>query len=225
MDHRFESTPRQSRGTHPDVELAVLTGAWPGDRSGYEWAVAASLAQYRAHFARVAVLGPRGERPQGVPSASSIERIALPLDRGPLWQAIRASGSVPGLFPPIAMENRLLVDGGLVANMPSEIARMRYPNAHLVAVDVGDPSDVDVGGLDDSGVVNGWERLRRREHAGSASLARLLMRLTELGRDDSTEFADEVITPDVREFGLTDVRSAREIAERGYEAGRRALGA
>ncbi len=36
-------------------------------------------------------------------------------DRGPLWQALRASGSVPGLFPPVLVGEKLLVDGGLVA--------------------------------------------------------------------------------------------------------------
>ena len=141
-------------------------------------------------------------------------------DRGPLWQAVRASGSVPGLFPPLAVDGMLLVDGGLVANMPSEIARNRYPNARLIAVEVGDLTDLDVGGLDGSGIMNGWDRLRRRKaDASGASLAKLLMRLTELGRHDSTEHADVVITPDVRGYGLTDTKRAREIAERGYAAG------
>ena len=141
---------------------------------------------------------------------------------GPLWQAVRSSGSVPGLFPPLAIDGHLLVDGGLVANLPIEIARIRHPNARLIAVDVGDPTDIDLGGLDGSGIVNGWQRLRSRG-TGGASLGRLMMRLTELGRNDSNELADVLISPDVRGFGLVDVKSASEIAERGYEAGQRAL--
>jgi NTE family protein len=143
-------------------------------------------------------------------------------DRGPLWQAIRSSGSVPGLFPPLAIDGRLLVDGGLVANLPIEIARGRHPNARLIAVEVGDPTDIDVGGLDGSGIVNGWQRLRRRGNSG-ASLARMLMRLTELGRHDSNELADVLISPDVRGFGLIETKRATEISQRGYEAGRRAV--
>lgn len=145
-------------------------------------------------------------------------------DRGPLWQALRASGSVPGLFPPLAVDGMLLVDGGLVANMPSEIARTRQPNARLIAVEVGDPTDLDVGGLDGSGIVNGWDRLRRRRTAvGGASLSKLMMRLTELGRHDSTDDADIVITPDVRGYGLTETKRAGDIVQRGYEAGLAAL--
>ena len=143
-------------------------------------------------------------------------------DRGPLWQAIRASGSVPGLFPPLAVEGHLLVDGGLVANLPIEIARVRHPNAQLIAVDVGDPTDIDLGGLDGSGIVNGWQRLRHRG-TGGASLGRLMMRLTELGRNDSNELADVLISPDVRGFGLVDTKSGIQIVQRGYEAGRRAI--
>ena len=51
---------------------------------------------------------------------------------------------------------------------------------------------------------------------------RLLMRLTELGRHDTTESADFVIEPDVREFGLTEHAAAATIAQRGYEAGQAA---
>ncbi len=144
-------------------------------------------------------------------------------DRGPLWQAVRASGSVPGLFPPVLVGDRLLVDGGLVANMPTEIARHRHPNATLVAVDVGDPAGIVTGGATTDGIVSGWDRLRRHTVDDTVTLPRLLMRLTELGRDDSTESADVTITPDIRGFGLTEIRSAREIIARGEAAGRDAL--
>lgn len=143
-------------------------------------------------------------------------------DRGPLWQAIRASGSVPGLFPPVLVGDRLLADGGLVANMPSEIARSRHPNATLIAVDVGDPAGIVTGGVNAEGVVSGWQRLRQTTRNDTVTLARLLMRLTELGRNDSTEAADVTIRPDVSGFGITDTKHARRIIRSGYEAGQRA---
>lgn len=57
------------------------------------------------------------------------------LDRGPLWQAIRASCSIPVLLPPIIdPEGRILVDGGIVDNLPvGEMrARKRGPNVAVV---------------------------------------------------------------------------------------------
>ncbi len=38
---------------------------------------------------------------------------------GPLWKAIRASGSIPGVLPPMFTDDgRMLVDGGLIDNIP-----------------------------------------------------------------------------------------------------------
>jgi NTE family protein len=57
------------------------------------------------------------------------------LRSGPLWDALRASFAIPGLFTPHAVHGRELVDGGLLAPLP--IAATRLSDAHrLVAVDM-----------------------------------------------------------------------------------------
>lgn len=142
---------------------------------------------------------------------------------GPLWQAIRCSVAVPGLFPPLALGERLLVDGGLVANLPVGIAADRHPGARIVAVDVGDPSGIDNAGVDGSGIVNGWNVIERRK--SSVTLARVLMRLTELGQNESNHLADVMIRPEITGFGLTDTKPAREIIARGHQAARAAIDA
>ena len=45
------------------------------------------------------------------------------ITRGPLAQAIRASLSVPGLFTPVWIDGRLLVDGGVSNPVPVDVAR------------------------------------------------------------------------------------------------------
>src|SRR3954468_16569627 len=40
------------------------------------------------------------------------------LSRGPLVDAVLASAAIPGVFPPVAWDGRLLVDGGIVNNAP-----------------------------------------------------------------------------------------------------------
>jgi NTE family protein len=47
---------------------------------------------------------------------------AVVLDRGDLVEAILTSTALPGLFPPIAREGRMLVDGGLSNNVPIDLA-------------------------------------------------------------------------------------------------------
>jgi NTE family protein len=45
------------------------------------------------------------------------------LDQGDLATAMRASMAIPGAFAPVAMENMILSDGGLVRNIPIDVAR------------------------------------------------------------------------------------------------------
>ena len=58
--------------------------------------------------------------------------------RGSLWEAVRASGSIPGLLPPYyTREGEMLVDGALVDNVPVRSMReiKRGPNV-VVAFEV-----------------------------------------------------------------------------------------
>jgi NTE family protein len=59
-------------------------------------------------------------------------------DRGDLAAAVRASLSVPGAFAPIEVDGRLLVDGGLVDNVPVGVARAMGAT-RLIVVDVSSP--------------------------------------------------------------------------------------
>jgi len=49
------------------------------------------------------------------------ERVVL--DKGPLSPAIRASSAVPAIFSPVEIDGRVLVDGGIVDNLPVEQVR------------------------------------------------------------------------------------------------------
>lgn len=46
------------------------------------------------------------------------------LQRGPLWEAVRASASLPGIFPPFVRDDgEVLIDGGLLDNVPVTVMR------------------------------------------------------------------------------------------------------
>jgi NTE family protein len=60
------------------------------------------------------------------------------IDRGSLAGAMRASMAVPGVFDPVRYGDRLLVDGGLVRNLPVDVARDMGAEV-VVAIDVGTP--------------------------------------------------------------------------------------
>jgi len=57
---------------------------------------------------------------------------------GDLVTAMRASMSAPGVFTPVELNGRLLIDGGLVNNLPADIARQMHVDV-LIVVDVSFP--------------------------------------------------------------------------------------
>ncbi|MBN1332989.1 MAG: patatin-like phospholipase family protein, partial [Synergistales bacterium] len=61
---------------------------------------------------------------------------AVIIREGSLPEAMRASMSIPALFQPWKKDGRLLVDGGLVANLPVRIARDIFPGFPVIAVDI-----------------------------------------------------------------------------------------
>lgn len=60
------------------------------------------------------------------------------LSSGDLVTAMRASSSAPGVFAPVELDGRWLVDGGLADNLPVEVARSMGVDV-LIVVDVGFP--------------------------------------------------------------------------------------
>jgi NTE family protein len=59
-------------------------------------------------------------------------------DHGRLYQAMRASMSVPGMFAPVEIDGRVLGDGGLVNNLPVDVVR-RMGADIVIAVNIGTP--------------------------------------------------------------------------------------
>lgn len=70
------------------------------------------------------------------------------IDGGPLDNAMRASMAVPGVFTPVALDGRILVDGGIVDNLPIDVARAMGAEL-IIAVNVSppQPADAPVGSL------------------------------------------------------------------------------
>lgn len=57
------------------------------------------------------------------------------LNKGNLIQAIRASMSIPGLFNPVDYEDRYLIDGGMLGNVPSQVVKDMGAD-FVIAIDI-----------------------------------------------------------------------------------------
>lgn len=56
----------------------------------------------------------------------------VPLYRGNAVDAVLASTAFPGVYPPVALDGRLLIDGGVVADVPLDLAASLGANSALV---------------------------------------------------------------------------------------------
>jgi NTE family protein len=56
-------------------------------------------------------------------SCNLTKSIPVVHSRGELWRKIRASTSVPGIFPPVVMHGQLHLDGGIVNNLPVDLMK------------------------------------------------------------------------------------------------------
>ena len=63
------------------------------------------------------------------------------LDHGDLATAMRASMAIPGAFAPVTTEHQILADGGLVRNVPVDVARKMCADVVIVVNLVSPPAD------------------------------------------------------------------------------------
>ena len=153
--------------------------------------------------------------------------------RGPLWKAIRASGGPAGLTPPVFEDGDLLVDGGLLDNLPIDLMRDLIGGGKVIAVDVSPP--VELADFHDYGPgLSGWKVLFNRLNPFQPRLrvpgiVSILHRAGSINTifQQSTRLtqkkADVYITPDVEEFDFLGYSKTDELVERGYQAAIRDL--
>ena len=145
---------------------------------------------------------------------------------GLAWYAVRASFSIPGVFPPVRNQTGdLLVDGGLVDNLPVDVMRAEHAGITVIAVDVGRTRDLRAGSLPDTGTLSGWRVLFDRLDPRTPSLdtltiGQIMMRLTELGSaGDEGDRGDLYIRPPVDAFNVGDFKAFDQLVDIGYRAG------
>lgn len=68
----------------------------------------------------------------------------MDFDTGLLRETVLASISIPAAFPTVKIGNNHYCDGGLVNNLPEDVARRMQPDAVIVSLDVIGPYDMQV---------------------------------------------------------------------------------
>lgn len=125
-----------------------------------------------------------------------------------LHEAMRASMSVPGAFAPAKHYDTLLVDGGLVDNLPVALAREMGADV-VIAVNVGTP-------------LSGRETLTNVVGV-MAQMVNILTEQNVRASLASLHEDDILITPDLEKYSSADLDRSREIMDQGEVAARAAI--
>ena len=151
-------------------------------------------------------------------------------ERGPLWKAIRASASLPGVFVPVLEEGSILVDGGIVNNLPGDIMRERSCRRVLV-VDVGSEHEFTYKFPE---IPSPWKFLRSRllpfvKRVDVPLIAEVLLRTTDVASSQKTrevkQDADVCLRPPIDRYGILEFELLDEIADVGYRYAKERLAA
>jgi predicted acylesterase/phospholipase RssA len=147
-------------------------------------------------------------------------------ERGQLAQAVRASMSLPGIFPPVFHEGDLLIDGGVMNNLPVDVMTARLRGGPLIASDLNTEVELRAAEPFDASL-SGWLVLLRKLSPLSPALAApgihsVLMRTLELG--DSGARRDRIraapialhLRPPVGPCGMFDFKAAFSLIEVAY---------
>lgn len=147
-------------------------------------------------------------------------------DRGLLWESIRSSISLPFIYPPVAFNDKLLIDGGVLNNIPIDVMRRmrRYSNSSkIIASNISNKHSFKSTPLPYS--LSGWKLLYNKvlgkKTALPISLGELVFQLVTISSQQNTErvmsMADFGVSLKVEQFGMLDFKKYREIINAGYQ--------
>lgn len=123
------------------------------------------------------------------------------IDRGPVARAVRASSAIPGVFQPVAHMGKILVDGGVVDNIPISVARAKGADL-VVAVDISE-------NLANKNITNIVDVILQATNIMFA-----------LNVEHSKKDADVLIAPAVGDVAMLDFTQKKRCMEAGIAAAR-----
>ena len=120
------------------------------------------------------------------------------ITKGRVDNAVMASTSIPGLFAPVEINNDLLVDGGIVENVPISPLK-NFGADYIIAVDL-----------------NAGRNQKRPENIIEVLLNTFdftIMTATKL----QTEEADMLIKPDLSKYNMVETNQIDNLIDKGYK--------
>lgn len=134
--------------------------------------------------------------------SSTGEKVVL--DKGPVSAGIRASTAIPGIFTPVEIEGKLLVDGGIAENVPVNTVKQMGAE-YTIAVDL-----------------NSSYEFKRPKHILDVIINSFHVLMNNAGKGE-TKDADLVIVPKLSSFNYAAMSQIEQLMKQGYEDGIKSL--
>jgi NTE family protein/lysophospholipid hydrolase len=157
-------------------------------------------------------------------------------DTGSVWRAVRASTAIPAIFPPLlADDGEVLVDGGVMNNMPLDVMRERCEGGTVIGVNPM-PTNDKMKEYRFGPSLTGWEALKGRfglfgSRTRAPSILGSVMRATEINSANRMrqlpfrDLADLLIEPALGDYPILAFDRYEPIIDIGYRSARDAIGA
>ena len=152
--------------------------------------------------------------------------------RGSLTKSVLASSRAPGVFPPVVWDDDLLVDGGIINNVPVDVMKEYSNGGIVIAVDVSPAPES--AKTDDYGMaLSGVRLMLNRLNPFSASIyppsiIKVLMKTIDFSsesyRRKVADAADLYIRLPLQGFRFDDFKRSAEMADIAYRQARDIIG-
>jgi len=124
---------------------------------------------------------------------------------GLLARIVQASCSIPGVYTPVKYEDMLLVDGGVVNILPTDVLR-RMGADFVIGVDVNTKATISSEPKNVFQVIiQAWDVISRQ------------------GAERARKDADLIIYPEIGDISKVDLKRARELLQAGYQATKKVI--
>lgn len=145
-------------------------------------------------------------------------------ERGSVGRSVRASMALPGIAIPIRDGNALLIDGGVLNNVPADVMKRRC--GKVIAVDVTPEKDM-AANAPYPEAASGWSFFLKRKTPVLPSIMAIIMRTVMLSsahyRGRVSGDIDLLVAPPSGGFGMFEWHRLDEIAQGGYDTARPAI--
>ncbi|MBK8399421.1 MAG: patatin-like phospholipase family protein [Leptospiraceae bacterium] len=140
-------------------------------------------------------------------------------DKGPIWEALLCTMSLPGVFPPVSLGEHMLIDGGILNNVPDDLIRSKGADK-ILSINVSPLKDQSLYQLFEDRKISGKSFLQSLwDNIKYPPILKIMGRASMLEGREITKAKisrmDLFLHFHLEEFNLFDFRLYKEIIDKG----------